>query len=126
MKRMAVLLGLALVFGVLGNAEAQHQRRNRDAHDRLVQDHDERRDDQQVDHAAVAACDGGCLAVESRGVHGRGAPQYGEGLVVGRVRILRLASGGRQLAEMVDGAPLIFVAAAGSVQQRHSSARRWR
>ena len=52
------------------HAEAHHERRDRDAHDRLVQDHDERRDEQQVDDEAIAARRDGRGGVESRGVHG--------------------------------------------------------
>ena len=84
------------------DAEARHERRDRDAHDRLVQDHDERRDEQQIDDESVAArraCRGG---VESRGVHVAILPRGVDTPVIfressARVAALRVAFGGWRL-----------------------------
>jgi hypothetical protein len=57
--------------GARGDAEVLGERGKRDAHDRLIEDHDEHGDQQQEDHEAIARADrGGWFAVKGGGFGG--------------------------------------------------------
>ena len=75
-----------------------------DAHDRLVQDHDERRDEQQIDDESVAR---GVLGagLEGRGVHGAHSKESRHRMCGNVTDVGRLCARSRSMEKSLRGRP---------------------